>query len=128
MWVRCPYCGRWFEVNMEKGKGAYYTRRDFRPTGLHKLILRAVKEIVASKQGGATKQEIERWLGERGRKISGNSLSGRLSELLGAGYLEVQYTEVRLYDEASKKYRFKKTPIWFLTDKGLQLLMREHSF
>jgi len=120
--VRCPYCGRVFEYKMPKGKGAHYTSRDFRPNKLHELVLTAVWSIVKEKGRGATKREISYYLHMHGHDISGNSLSGRLSELLGAGLVEVQYTDVKLYDEKSKKYRFKRTPVWYITQRGAEYL------
>jgi len=120
--VRCPKCGHVFEVPMRKGQGAYYTAADFHPTELHEMVMLAIRDIVSRTGRGAMKTEIERWLLARGRRVSGNSVSGRLSELLGAGYVEVEYTRVQVYDEKSKKFRFKRTPRWYLTERGAEYL------
>ena len=120
--VRCPNCGHVFEVQMKKGQGAYYTAADFHPSELHDLIMVAIRDIVREKGRGALKTEIERWLLARGRRVSGNSVSGRLSELLGAGYVECEYVKVQVYDEKSKKFRFKRAPRWYLTQKGVEYL------
>jgi len=53
-----------------------------------------------------------------GVDISGNSLSGRLSELAGAGYVKCIYTDVTLWDEESKQFKFRRTPIWIITPAG----------
>jgi arginine repressor len=127
VWVKCPKCGHYFEVDLTKGKGAYYTRKDFTPSNLHEQILKAIRTIVSQKMNGATKQEIENYLKNRGINISGNSLSGRLSELLGAGYVEVKYTQVQYLDEKTKKYRFKKTPIWYLSIKGVEYIKKQQT-
>jgi len=120
--VRCPNCGHTFEVPMRKGQGAYYTAGEFHPTELHVLVMQAIRDIVREKGRGALKTEIERWLLARGRRVSGNSVSGRLSELLGAGYVTVEYVKVQVYDEKSKKFRFKRTPRWYLSQKGVEYL------
>jgi DNA-binding transcriptional ArsR family regulator len=120
--VRCPHCGRTFEVDLRKGKGAYYTVGEFKPSKLHELIMLAIRDIVREKGRGALKGEIERWLLAKGRRVSGNSVSGRLSELLGAGYVEVEYTKVQVYDEKSKKFRFKRSPRWYLTQRAVEYL------
>jgi len=120
--VRCPHCGHTFEVPMRKGQGAYYTAAEFHPSELHTLIMQAIRDIVREKGRGAMKTEIERWLLARGRRVSGNSVSGRLSELLGAGYVTVEYTKVQVYDEKSKKFRFKRSPRWYLTERGAEYL------
>ena len=120
--VKCPHCGHVFEVPMRKGQGAYYTVAEFHPTELHTLIMQAIRDIVSRTGRGALKTEIERWLLARGRHVSGNSVSGRLSELLGAGYVECEYTKVQVYDEKAKKFRFKRTPRWYLTQKGVEYL------
>jgi DNA-binding transcriptional ArsR family regulator len=120
--VRCPSCGHAFQVDLRKGKGAHYTRGGFTPTRLHEEIMRAIRTIVSQKMEGATKKEIEAYLRSKGISISGNSLSGRLSELLGAGLVEVLYTQVRVYDEKTRQYRFRKTPVWYLSAKGVEYL------
>jgi hypothetical protein len=122
VWVKCPKCGHIFEVPMRKGQGAYYTVAEFHPTELHVLVMQAIRDIVREKGRGATKTEIERWLLARGRRVSGNSVSGRLSELLGAGYVEVEYTKVQVYDEKTRRFRFKRSPCWYLSQKGVEYL------
>jgi arginine repressor len=114
-------------VDLTKGKGAYYTRKDFVPSNLHVEIMKTIRTIVSRKMNGVTKQEIENYLKNKGINISGNSLSGRLSELLGAGYLEVKYTQVQYLDEKTKKYRFKKTPIWYLSVKGAEYIKNQQN-
>jgi hypothetical protein len=107
---------------MKKGQGAYYTVAEFKPGELHELIMVAIRDIVRERGRGAMKSEIERWLLARGRRVSGNSVSGRLSELLGAGYVTVEYTKVQVYDEKAKKFRFKRSPRWYLTQRAVEYL------
>jgi len=125
VWVKCPKCGHTFEVDLRKGKGAHYVTRDFKPSSLHLLIMRSILEIVREKGQGASKEEIRARLEEKGRRITGNSLSGRLSELLRAGYVEVVFTEVRKQPSRTPPYKFRKTPLWYLTDKGFRLLQEK---
>lgn len=119
--VRCPRCGFTFihEVSRErpKGAGAWYGREITRLTELHEEILRVLYE-----EGPSTKRRLGGLLADRGRRVSGNSLSGRLSELAGAGYVRCEWTEVRVYDEEARQFRFVKKPVWFLTEKGIQYL------
>ncbi|MGC9182233.1 hypothetical protein [Thermogladius sp.] len=116
--VRCPRCGYEFYVNVSrgnpKGSGAYYGKRIERLTPTHKAILEVLRE-----HGPSTKKRIGAILAEKGIRLSGNSLSGRLSELLGAGYVSVEKTRVREVDPKSKQYRFVLKPVWDLTEKGV---------
>jgi DNA-binding HxlR family transcriptional regulator len=119
MRVRCPRCGFTFEVDMSKGKGAHYAAEIQRLSELHLLILEILKT-----HGPCTKKRLGALLAEQGRRVSGNSLSGRLSELLGLGLVEVTRTQVREYDPAEKRYRFVKKPVWSITKRGEQVLLR----
>jgi len=75
-------------VRQKKGEGARAVTRgevkvELRPGTLHWMIV----EVLRGRE--LTKEEIAQELEKRfGRKVSGNSLSGRLSELRGAGYVE----------------------------------------
>jgi DNA-binding transcriptional ArsR family regulator len=75
-------------VRQRKGEGAKAVQRgevkvSLKPGSLHWQIC----EVLRGKE--MTKEEIARELERRfNRRISGNSLSGRLSELRGAGYVE----------------------------------------
>ena len=119
MKVRCPRCGHVFEVDMSKGKGAHYAAEIQRLSELHMLILEILKT-----HGPCTKRRLGALLAEQGRRVSGNSLSGRLSELLGLGLVEVTRTQVKEYDPAEKRFRFVKKPVWSITPKGEQVLLR----
>lgn len=117
--VRCPYCGREFSVvvtcKQVKGSGAKYAYKIKTLGRLHKLILRLLFE-----KGDMTKREISRSLANLGVYVSGNSLSGRLSELNGMGLIAFKYTKVKLYDKKRMKFRFVKKPLWYLTEEGLE--------
>jgi len=118
-YVRCPKCGHRFPVRLErpKGAGAHYAGGIKRLTPLHREIL----EILAE-QGPMTKRRLGGLLAERGRRVTGNSLSGRLSELLGLGYVAVEKAEVREVDPESRQFRFVKKPVWRITPAGLEAL------
>lgn len=125
MKVRCPHCGHEFWVkgprSRPKGAGAHYAREISKLSRLHLAIL----EVLA-KHGSSTKKRIGAILAERGIRVSGNSLSGRLSELRGMGLVNVQYTEVREVDPETKKFRFDKKPVWSISEQGrLELEMYE---
>ena len=121
--ARCPHCGHTFEieVSQKKGRGAHYGREIEKLGFLHIKIL----EILEDNLQGLTKREISRILYEEGYKYSGNSISGRLSELLGAGLVEMRYGIIELFDKREKKWRPRKTPIWSITLKGLLRLAKE---
>ena len=112
----CPRCGHRFfvEVNMEKGKGAHYGRRIRRLGRLHRLIL----GILGEHPEGLTKRQISRILYQHGYYYSGNSISGRLSELLGLGYVRVEKMRVELFDKEEQRWRPVTKPVWFLTETG----------
>jgi len=103
---------------MEKGKGAHYAHEIKKLGKLHLEIL----EILAEEDRWLTKRAISYLLHKKGRKVSGNSISGRLSELLGMGLVESRRMRVKLYDEKTQEYRFVKKPVWRITEKGLQRL------
>jgi hypothetical protein len=119
--VRCPKCGHRFTVKVPrekpKGEGAHYAEKIKKLSPLHYEIL-----YVLAVKGPLTKARIGGILAERGRRVSGNSLSGRLSELAGLGYVECEYTEVKLYDAKSMKFRFVRKPVWRITDLGRAVL------
>lgn len=122
--VRCPKCGHRFVVEVPrerpKGEGAHYADKIKKLSPLHVEIL----QILAEK-GPLTKARLGGILAERGRRVSGNSLSGRLSELAGLGYVECEYTKVKLYDAKTMTFRFKRKPVWKITELGRRVLEEE---
>ena len=123
--VRCPKCGHKFLVEvkreMKKGRGAWYSFKIKKLTPLHEEILLVLYErraIYGGRRRGLTKRTIGAILADRGRRVSGNSLSGRLSELAGAGYVMCERGEVRIFDIKSRQYRYVKKPLWYLTERG----------
>ena len=134
--VKCPYCGRTFTVEVPvkvvrenpKGAGAHYGHRIKRFGPLHKAIIDVIREHRRQYKAeggfyvtGLTKREISYWLHQKGMKVSGNSISGRLSELRGAGVLSVRRVRVLLKDSETMKFRFKSTPIWDLSSLEVHL-------
>jgi repressor of nif and glnA expression len=119
--VRCPKCGHIFSVEIlrenPKGTGAHYGRVIKKLSPLHKEIL-----LLLSLYGPMPKRRIASLLHERGIRLSGNSLSGRLSELLGAGYVKTTREAVKLYDEKSMQFRYVRLPVWSITEKGKNIL------
>jgi len=127
--VECPHCHHRFPVKLPirilrespKGAGAHYGHRIRRLGPLHRAIINTIREHSRNYQTqdgsfvrGLTKREISYWLHREGWKVSGNSISGRLSELRGAGILNVRRVRVKLYDRERMRYRFVSTPIWSL--------------
>jgi len=122
--VKCPKCGHKFIVKVprerEKGLGAHYADKIKKLTPLHLEILHILAE-----NGPSTKARLGGLLADRGRRVSGNSLSGRLSELAGLGYVECSFAEVKLFDHKTMKFRFVKKPVWSITEKGRRVLAGE---
>lgn len=121
--VVCPHCGHRFTVEVKreksKGSGAHYADRIQKLRPLHVAIL----EVLAQ-HGPLTKRRLGGLLAERGLRVSGNSLSGRLSELAGLKLIECKYTEVRLYDPKTMSFKYRKTPVWSITQAGREALAR----
>jgi len=88
--VRCPKCGFIFQVYLERAKGAgARTAGPPRLGPLHERILSVLEEREAfDLKSGLPKRVISAILHDKGIKVSGNSLSGRLSELAGWGFIE----------------------------------------
>ena len=117
--VKCPHCGKEFILNLpakshDKGVGAHYAHEIKSLGRLHLEILR----ILAEAKHPMTKKAISYILHKKGIKVSGNSVSGRLSELLGMGLVRCYRTKVREYDERRKVFRFVKKPVWVITEEG----------
>jgi len=121
--VVCPYCHQAFYVDVplarSKGSGAHYAKEISKLSPLHLEIL----EILAE-NGPLTKRKLGALLAKRGRRVSGNSLSGRLSELLGMGLVRCYRTEVREIDPETKQFRFVKKPVWEITEEGARYIVQ----
>ncbi len=107
----------------KKGEGASYSK-ELTLNRTHWAILE-----VLQRRDGLTKSEITKILNETAQKeklpfVAGCSISGRLSELCGAGLIRMQYKKVELRDFASKQFRFRKKPAWYLTDAAKEELAR----
>ncbi len=123
IYVKCPHCGHKFTVKVPrerpKGWGAHYADKIRKLSPLHREILK-----ILWKHGPLPKRKIQGYLFENGIRISGNSLSGRLSELAGMNYIECEMRKVALYDRNTMQFRFRKTPVWYLTSKGREYIKK----
>jgi hypothetical protein len=104
-----------------KGTGASYSK-ELTLNKTHLAILETLQ-----KNDGLTKLEITRRLNESAQEqkapfVAGCSVSGRLSELCGAQLVKMRYCKVEVRDYASRQYRFRKKPTWYLTDNAKELL------
>ena len=102
--VTCPKCGHKFVVKVKrerpKGWGAHYADKIKKLSPLHIEILKILRE-----HGPQPKRKIQGYLFEKGIRVSGNSLSGRLSELAGMGMVECEVDRVLIYDRERMEYR-----------------------
>ena len=121
IFVKCPRCGHGFFVEVRrsarKGEGAHYAYRIKRLTQTHLAILRVLKE-----RGPLPKRRLVGILNDMGIRISGNALSGRLSELNGLGYVRMFYGRIKLLDKRTMQFRYRKVPFWEITPEGLRAL------
>jgi len=119
--VTCPKCGHKFVVKVPrerpKGWGAHYADRIKKLSPLHIEILKILRE-----HGPQPKRKVQGYLFDKGIRVSGNSLSGRLSELAGMGMVECEVDKVLLWDREKMEYRWRKLPVWRITSKGLRAL------
>jgi len=82
---------------------------------MHIKIIDAMRHLNATSEDRATpKRAIGGMLANMGYKVSGNVISGRLSELLGLGKVVMLRKRIQLYDRDRQTYRFKRTPVWYL--------------
>ena len=104
-----------------KGTGAFYGPEITQLSPMHVRVLK----ILAN--GPGTKQEVTKQLNEEAERsgtplTGGFSISGRLSELLGAGCVEMQYSKVQVWNAKTMQFRFVKKPLWSITQKGRTVL------
>jgi len=114
----CPKCGG--ELYQEKGTGAM---ESVTITPLHLDVLDILAKIGArDPQHAAPKWFIAQRLNSDQPRLSGNSVSGRLSELKGMDYADCRPdTEEKWDRNAGTKVRVL-TWYWWITDKGMELL------
>ena len=113
----CECGGRFYQ---EKGVGA---SEPVSITSLHVEILDLLRRVgsVDSKHA-APKQFIAQRLNDGSPRISGNSVSGRLSELRGMRYVDCRpEVEDRFDPKTMQKVKVAKF-YWWVTDKGMELL------
>jgi len=123
MWVTCPKCGHKFRVpavirQEPRGQGAWYAYKIKKLGRIHVEILRLLEE----ENRPLTKRQIQGLLVRRGIKVGGYTISGRLSELLGLGYVGMERTKVKLWDEETQTWKWVKKPVWWITELGKSAL------
>ena len=121
MKVICPNCGAGIEVQAinRKGQGAAYAGQIKTLGPMRITILEILSDVGAiSMQTSIPKKFIGAMIFNKGIKISGNALSGRLSELLGMGLVKMVHRQIKLHHpEGEFKFRPKKIPCWYLAEE-----------
>jgi len=110
-------------MTRRKGQGASYGKQITQLSDLHQRILR-----ILLAEGGLTKAQITRILNKEQKQdklpfIGGFTVSGRLSELCGAGFVKMSYEGIKLYNKERMKFRFVKKPLWRLSPSGSTFAM-----
>jgi len=118
MKVVCPNCGHEFDHRQVKGAGAHYGRDIAKLSPIHQRILMVLRAAEAlSPESGVTKRYISKRLAEDNILLTGNSLSGRLSELAGRGEIRMAAAKVRVFDPRTMEFRWRRTPLWYIAEK-----------
>ena len=102
-----------------KGSGAYYACKIERISATHAAILMV---LAAHPRERYTRSKIAYLLAKKGVHLKDDTISGRLSELLGLGYVSMTHERVRVLDKKSMTYRFVRKPLWQITEEGLKAL------
>jgi len=108
----------------KKGQGAWYAPLIAELGKTRELILEVLKEQYP--------KWITSWhltyLVNRQRKRKGlknlafGTISGRLSELLGLGYVQMSNEEIELYDSELMSFGWPEKPTWKIAQKGIRYL------
>jgi hypothetical protein len=97
----------------KKGQGAQYARKINRLSPIHIEIIKLLEANQAFCSSSAIpKQTITSQL-----KTRADASGGRLSELLGLGFIEMCRKKIELQDQETMKFRFRKTPCWFISER-----------
>jgi hypothetical protein len=124
--VKCPKCGCVFEVARinKKGEGAHYSKKIITLSPLHNKIIEILHSCNAVTEDKAVpKRAIGQKLADMNIRVSGNVVSGRLSELLGMNKVGMLYKKIELYNRKTMMFRFRRTPVWYL--KGVDTKIEE---
>jgi hypothetical protein len=120
MKVICKNCGVEIEVPTinRKGQGAAYAGQIKTLGPMRTTILEILSDVGAdSMHKSVPKKLIAAKVYDKGIKISGNALSGRLSELLGMGLVRMVHRQIMLHHPKGEfKFRPKKIPCWYLSE------------
>lgn len=105
------------DTHRAKGKYAKYRIKKLSPT--HLDILEALNEAGEAKTSGALEEPVNKKRHARGEKgiVKQPQMTGRLSEMGRIKLVAMTYSDIFI-DEEVPTFRFKKTPVWTITDKG----------
>lgn len=105
-----------------KGEYAIYKVKKLRPINFDILeVLKETGEPLTSRAATSLVHKKRKARREKGYKSQGQ-ISGRLSEMGRIGLVRMFYAKVRLVDEETMEFNFRKTPHWEITDKGKRAL------
>ena len=110
------------ETHRAKGEYAKYKIKSLATT--HLIILEVLNEAgkpVTTREIVKPANEKRQARGEKGTILQ-PQITGRLSELGRVGLVEMHYADVRVVDEEIPSFRFRKTPVWVITEKGREAL------
>ena len=110
------------DTHRPKGKYAKYKIKKLSPT--HLDILEALNEAGEAMTSRALEEPVKKRRHARGEKgiIKQPQITGRLSEMGRIGLVKMWYAEVQVVDEKIPSFRFRKTPVWAITEKGREAL------
>jgi len=105
-----------------KGEYAIYKVKKLRPINFDILeVLKKAGKPLTSRTTTSRVHKKRKPLGEKGYKSQGQ-ISGRLSEMGRVGLVRMFYAEVKLVDEETMEFKFRKTPHWEITSRGRKAL------
>ncbi len=112
------------ENKTDRGKGARYALEMKRLRIIHIKLLK----LLASENRAMPKQEITHIMNQTASaeclQNGGFFLSARLSELFRLGFVELLSSKAELIDSETMIFRHSGKPLWRLTKKGQDFLLR----
>ena len=128
IWVKCPECGHAWQIRVtrqnKKGEGAYYGSQIKKLTPQHQLIIDVLKfENVYEDIVGLPWHKIyplcrETAINRQMKIPTSKGLSGRLSELVGAGIVETapnpNIIDLKDRDSMQFRHRNRKEQVYWL--------------
>jgi hypothetical protein len=108
----------------EKGQGAWYAHSIIKLGETRELILEVLKEQYPKwMTSWHLAYLINKKRKEKQQKnLAFGTVSGRLSELLGLGYVEMSNEEIELYDSELMSFGWPEKPTWKISQKGIRYL------